>query len=343
MSKILSLVSAVAMLAVSASAFADAPNSTSQPTSANTSKPANACAKINKSWDVNANVSYLYWYANQDGMDVATTSNAIDQEVISQKGQYNSAFQVGLGVELGTGKQANKDNEGWAINSEYTRYHHSHKQEFGVNANGATYTDTWGNEITKAKTLSTNWKLHLDQLDLVIGRPICKSNSISVFPTVGLRALWIKQNQTIAATGLPPSSIVDFKAASSDSWALGAVGNVNTRVAIWNGLRIDGVVGSSLLYTNYKKITASKNGVETAVNKNISALRPTLDVGLGLGYGQFFSDNKYYVDLSARYDFNLFWSQNVMHNYAKLVNGAQGSSLGDLVLHGLTINARFDF
>jgi hypothetical protein len=74
----------------------------------------------------------------------------------------------------------------------------------------------------------------------------------------------------------------------------------------------------------------------------LGTIRPSMDAGLGLGYGAYAFNNKFFFDISARYDFMQFWSQNVLRSYSSQLNGDNGS-IGDLRMHGLTVNLRCDF
>jgi len=69
---------------------------------------------------------------------------------------------------------------------------------------------------------------------------------------------------------------------------------------------------------------------------NYSSLRPITESFLGLGWGSYFSDNSFHLDLSAGYNFNTYWSWNV-------ANVTYGQNAGNLYLQGMNIQARFDF
>ncbi len=131
----------------------------------------------------------------------------------------------------------------------------------------------------------------------------------------------------------------------SRSWALGPKAAVNTSWMLPGGFRIDGAMGSSVLYTRYTTIAMSQTvGADTAAaaEANRGTVRPSMDAGLGLGFGSYAMNNKLFFDVSARYDFMQFWSQNVLRNYSSQLNGYD-DVIGDLRMHGLTLNVRCDF
>ena len=114
------------------------------------------------------------------------------------------------------------------------------------------------------------------------------------------------------------------------------------------------VIVPGLLYTRFVKIQHTENDQQTLTGNvavpgsmnSYGCLRPTLDMGLGLGWGMYFYDRTYHIDFAAKYDFMLLWDQNVMR---KLVSQLETNNIGytdptgDLYLHGLTVKARFDF
>ncbi len=76
---------------------------------------------------------------------------------------------------------------------------------------------------------------------------------------------------------------------------------------------------------------------------NINCVRPQLDMSLGLGWGTYLQDKKYYVDFSIRYDFLLLFQQNMMRKLADQMISAIGAAPGDLYVQGVNIRASFDF
>jgi len=75
---------------------------------------------------------------------------------------------------------------------------------------------------------------------------------------------------------------------------------------------------------------------------NPTFLQPMAESNLGIGWSGYWS-NKARFDLSATYDFNMLWSQNMLRtlndNFIQGVNPASNN----LFLHGVTVNARVDF
>jgi hypothetical protein len=315
--------------------FADLPVGYNQP----------AAVQIDRGWDIHSNVSYLYWFMSQDGMDLGyiTPSASIPIHPIAyQSFGYHSGFKVGLG--------ANTSSDGWAVDAEYTWYH-NHTNRLIISDTGG-YTPNWFSTLTGSTSfphLDSTWKLRLDILDLVGSRPFYQGKTLTISPSAGLRGLLLRQHVQTAWTGLNTSPLSIVSAIgnyNSKCWALGIVAHADHCFLLGKGFRIDGLIGGSLLYTHYDAISirwqSTQIYLQESVVKNIPALRPTFDAGLGIGYARYGWNHKLHFDISARYDFNLFWSQNMMRAISSQFSGTDGA-IGDLFLHGLTADFRINF
>jgi hypothetical protein len=318
---------------------------------------------MDRGWDLNVNGSFIYWFMTQDYMDIGWISPTVSSPTLPsgalavQNVGYNPGFQVGIGVDSKC--------DGWTVNAEYTWYHNKESQsdlEAPSNTTGwnpNSYALAGAEDGALYQTLGSSWTLHLDQLDLVGGRPYYQGKNLIVTPMGGLRGLWIRQTETIVGNNPPASEhstdpiLTDVYKDGSRSWAVGVVGQASGKFLLGKGFRVDSLFGGSLLYTNYTTIYANANlsegqyygyvvGKNLSNVKNVSALRPTLEAGLGLGYASYLWNTNFLIDLSARYDFHFFWYQNVMRSFTSQMT-IDTMTPGNLALHGLTVNLRCDF
>jgi hypothetical protein len=117
------------------------------------------------------------------------------------------------------------------------------------------------------------------------------------------------------------------------------------------GIKILTNISTSVLYTRYTSsgsadVDAEFDLLGTSVDlditpsggiSNYGTLRPVLETYLGLGWGSYFCDNDFHFDLSVGYDFNVHW------NYVTRLTDMGAINPGNLYLHGLNVQARFDF
>lgn len=303
----------------------------------------NAPAAINVScgWDFDVFGSFIYWHTSEEGLDMAYVTPTHDATPVPgavsyQDFTYKPGFQVGIGFNTGY--------DDWAGWVEYTWLHQSETtaQTAPTLPGGAAGTWTgsdWFVAAATAPTVSSTWKMHLDMLDAFFSRPYYQGTQLTVAPYAGIRALWIRQAFNVNLNPYASNN-------KSNSWAIGPTVGTKGHWMLGCGFRFDGNAAASLLYTQYTTIAWSE--VNNAANKttagttNYGTVRPVAQLGAGLGWGTYMYCQKYYFDLSARYDFNYFWNQNVMRPFASELVGRENDR-GDLTLHGLTVTARFDF
>ena len=77
------------------------------------------------------------------------------------------------------------------------------------------------------------------------------------------------------------------------------------------------------------------------VEKDI--LRDVEELQIGLGWGSYFTSDKWHMDLSVAYEVQRYSHTNYMSYYSQIALGAIEVKSGDTYLHGLTLAARFDF
>lgn len=334
------------------------------------SYPANIT--VNGGWDIFADVSYLYWYSKQEGFNLGSLGYdfessawfpAASGKVFSQEGRYTSGFKAGLGSNL------NEDD--WVVDLTYTYLRQNTSTKTGE-ATGllgqipvfnitSWYPLTWYGGQTVASSVTSKWKMGLDWVDLQFSRPSYQGRKLIVTSSGGLRGGWIRQQLHLTAldafnTYIGADIPTTVKGSNySNSWGIGPRGVLGCSWLIWEGLRVQGSMGGSLLFTQYTKIstrttdiyastiTGFLGGTKVHVT-DYNCLRPMAEANLGIGWGKYFSKNRYHVDLSATYDFNYLWSQNMIQNQwnESAVYGNNGTP-GDMLLHGLDVKARFDF
>ncbi|MDE3046091.1 MAG: hypothetical protein KGJ02_05555 [Verrucomicrobiota bacterium] len=331
-----------------------------------------AAIGVDNGWDVFISGSFIYWNVGQQYMEVGRTAQyagqaagvastpvpSISATLADPGTNYEPGFKVAAGIDL--------NYDGWTSQAEYTWLHQTTTSTFGSVPSSLTIGQTiyipndWFNTLSvttraQATQMTTSWTMNLDLVDWTGSRPFFQGRQVSLTPFGGLRGLWIRQKYNITATNVLNTG---FAAATSNnrsqSWSVGPVAGMEGHWMVGYGFRVEGESALSVLYTRFVKIEHSENDQQTLTaavgipgNRNsYGCLRPTLDMGLGFGWGMYFMDRSYHIDLAARYDFMLLWDQNVMRQLTSaLANNNVGyvDPSGDLYLHGLTFKARFDF
>jgi hypothetical protein len=306
----------------------------------------NAAARIDVqcSWDLFATASFLYWYADQEAMDLALPiQGTVNGQVLIQDFDFKPGFKVGLGV--------NFDHDNWVGFVEYTWFHQTNKTGLTEAPADTSWLPSWFQSRSSISnpTVGSQWRLNMDIVDATLSRPFYQGRKLTVLPFGGLRGAWIRQNMKVEA--LQPAG-VEIEAATflsknhSHSWAVGPRAGFQAHWMLGWGFRIEGDAAASLLFTRYTKVT--HNETEDDVSNvyasfhDYNTVRPMADMGIGFGWGSYFDRQNYHFDLVATYDFNVMWGQNMMRELAMQTNGIAFEA-ADLHLQGLTATARFDF
>lgn len=286
-------------------------------------------------WDLYASASFTYWQALQDNMEYAIvdgrTSTAYNGTIQNLGFDFEPGFKVALGM--------NFDHDNWDTRVEYTWFRGRTSSSVSAEA-PESISSLWTEGVENIVSASQSWKLHMDLLDWELGRGYYVGKKLTFRPFFALRGAWIRQNidadYSVAELDHPLVSL-DKK---SRSWAVGPRAGLYTDWLFCDGFRLFGNGAGDILFTRYT--TLRDKGVSedtsTTINQtNLNTVRTHLDLELGLGWGTYFDCNNWHIDLSAGYNFQVFFNQNVFRQYEVL------RTSGNLYLQGLTVTARFDF
>lgn len=336
--------------------------------------PSAACAKPNE-WTTNItpfiDASFTYWFAGEEGLPLAVNGVLnndgeffpINTGTLFQSSDYKPGFKVGVGV---AGCQE------WMLHAEYTwfraRNHTTSGAPLsatllaaGTNTSGSAVWDPggWFLQAPYGPALSSTWRLAMDLIDAIAGRPFCQGRCLTLSPFGGLRAALIRQSITITLTestalgfesfNFSPPQLISSRN-HSNSWAIGPRAGCEGQWLLPRGFRLEGALALSLLYTRYTSVKHSEAPVSTTYNagpytafyRDYNCLRPELDLGVGFGWESSFRDC-YQVDFSASYDFMIFWAQNMMRKLLDDTFSDSSIPASDLYLHGLTLSGCFNF
>lgn len=323
---------------------------------------------LDNSYDVYFTADFIYWNLQQD---VARVGNLMDPDSSGAIGlldgtcktlfadtSYKPGFQVGLGFNM-------NGMDGWNLYSEYTWYKNTTSNTTNAGSGDVIAVDLADHaapggitdDITVATSVSGESKYHFNNLNVSLQRPFYWGRKVTANIGAGLRGLWISQTVTGSASGVtayPSGSLVPGASLSNSSssftqksWAVGPRFELDTNWMLGAGFRIMADIAASVLYTNYTSLDGSvsggvTDGITADLTSNTSSyrtLRAVTETSLGLGWGSYFGDsNDFHFDLSASYEFNIYWNQNM----AGMVINGHGSP-SNTYLRGLNIAARIDF
>jgi hypothetical protein len=335
----------------------------------------NCPARINPKceWDFDIYGVYLYWQAREKGIEVqehnttVTTSSLASTSIDVQNMDFDfhSAFKVGVGM--------NSSMDNWTTDLQYTRVNLVNHKSFFIPSSEYNTTvaslniisDYWNSEVydqfgTSGSTPSSfgskaAWKLDLNVIDFVVGRPYWLGTKLTISPVYGVRGGWINQTfnkettSNLNFTPIPITSYLITLKFTSKTWLIGPRVGFGSNWLLGAGFRFFGNAYAGLNYQNFK--IHGKNEVpiqksltvaqEYKISQKVAYINPCFDGSLGFGWGSYFNDKSWHFDLTAGYEFQWYANQNGFNSaYGERHNKAEA---GSLMLHGLTVAAKFDF
>lgn len=315
-----------------------------------TSSPKNSSISsttLEKNWHVSLNASFLYWQAQEEGLDFGITvpNHALTLPAFPNDGgkivNFDSHYKPGFKASA----SINSYHDSWALIAAYTWFHSTVEKSQSAPSNGYIHS-TWLTSSNDDPVLDqkAKWDLHLSFLDLQLMRPYNITTCLSLKPNIGVRLGWINQHFRVHHTldDLSPLTVKN----RSDSLGIGPILGLNTDWLLGCGMRFIGNINGAILYTHYRtrlQENTHQNTVGLNLTNNVHYLRPAVETALGLGWGTYYSQDRYYFDLSASYNFNVYWNQNMMRWAKDVENQQTNGGVGNLYLQGLTATARFDF
>lgn len=214
---------------------------------------------------------------------------------------------------------------------------------------------------------SSHWTLHLNEIDLELGRQFFVSKWLTLKPHAGLRTAWVRQNDHILyenfivhISGLPPNYMTKISQHMGNNyWGLGIVAGLDTQWGLTCGWSIFADFEASLLYGYFDlAVEEVDEGFYTSGTDLLPFKSPLYNAHefthvnrfitnflAGLRYDTFFCDEEYHLGFQAGWEMHFFFGQN---QFFKFVGGNPfpGEAIanhGDLTLQGLSAEVRFDF
>lgn len=293
----------------------------------------------------------LVWQARENGLALGTLSHSTTENVVANGQVKNIDFEWDVGFRVGVGY--NMPHDGWDLSLTWLRFYTDGHRSSHANSDETIYPrlahpgDIAADNNTCQK-LHGHWHLHLNQLDLDLGREFFVSKWLTFRPHIGLRTDWIWQKLRVDYDNFVQfHKDVEVKD-KDDWWGIGVQGGVDTQWGLGGGWSIYGNFDAAILYGFHQASFDDQNGfstqkfVDTKNSYHIS--HPVLDLQLGLRWDYMFSHDRFHLGLQAGWEHHVYFNQNqFMYFVDDYNNGVFVSNQGDLTFQGWTFGARFDF
>ncbi len=330
--------------------------------------------------DVFVDAEFLYWYGKETNLVYAVNELVVAPNPInpaqqqfsftkanSMDSSWDPGFRVGLGINL--------PHDGWDLYAVWTWFHNENTDTTSIpdfdlataiGTTGARILDfpfgrpgnTIGVTTLGGSRASARWDLHMNQIDLQLGRGYWLSDHFSLRPYAGLRGAWEETDFTVKMRTRSGDVTTNMRTHfDRDWWGVGLLGGIQPTWYIIKNFGIYADLAIALLWGEFDitrtQTTVSADPVTTLTTFDLkerfkddfNQFQTVIDLALGLRWQMYFSDDEY------RLRFDLGWENHVWldHNQlTKFNNGLvaldyEGRLYGQLSMTGVVFRARFDF
>jgi len=319
--------------------------------------PPSCCDNNNCCGDFWVEADALWFKADEDGLNYGSriTTTAIpgstthDIRTRSVDPKWEAGFRIGVGYNLPC--------DCWDIAVYWTRFHHKNSRHHHFTPSttdsfAPAFGPVAGDFAVAISNARAHWKLHVDLLDVELGRDFCCSPCFTLRPFIGVRAAWIKQDFRphyffTDATGVE-TSLSDVRL-KSDFDGAGIRGGLDSEWKFGCGFSIYGCAAANVLYGEQRTHFDSTSSLLTGTaiehqRHNYKRCMAITDAAIGLRYKTCFWCDSMAVTFQLGYEHHYFWNKNRFENSITFTGDAdQSFNRGDLCLHGVTFGARVDF
>lgn len=293
----------------------------------------------------------LYMHATEDGMNYVINSHNssfADGRVKNASYDWDWGFRVGVGY--------NMPHDGWDLLLNWTWFHSHEHHDDEADAGEFLMPTTTNASNSQGNLLVTeaneHHHLHLNLVDLEMGREFFVSKWLTMRPHFGLRAGWIHRNFEVELEGGDALTTNTLEDEFHNRYrGIGLRTGFDTQWGLGSGWSVYGQLAFSLLYGRQHlhgqedlKATSGAETEQLDVRNRWMMVRTMADVGLGIRWDHLFYDDNY------RVRFQLGWEEHVVFGFNKdmdfvnsTIRGKLTNNRGDLAISGVAFQARFDF
>jgi len=302
----------------------------------------------------------IVWNAHENGLPVAVVNkgsslNLSHSRAVTVHSDWDAGFRVGVGYNL--------PHDGWDLSLSWLRFNTDGDKKIHAHSNTFVYpsriapSDPVGGFFSCAKA-SSRWRVHLNQLDLDLGREFFVSKWLTMRPHFGVRTDWIRQKWNTEYRNFPLSFFSPPNRVESEYkdqwWGIGLEGGLDTQWGLGAGWSLFGNLSTAIIYgfhtLKYEDedspatAATASNGDFVKLHNTYRVSHPVLDLVMGLRYDYMFYNDRFHVGLALGWENHIYFNQNQFPVFVDdVAKGVFVSNQGDLTYQGWTVAARFDF
>jgi hypothetical protein len=285
----------------------------------------------------------LLWQAVEENLTYAYKGNNNSSQ--RNRNLHTVDFDWDWGFRFGLGYNAPRD--GWDFDLYWTHIRNTaddHIHSGDVNGLYQVWTvasHLLPGTVTEA---SAHWRVHLDQVDLDLGREFYVGRHLTLRPYVGARSTWLFQEYDVKYENLAGTKQeADLK---NRFWGFGFAAGLDTDWDLAWGISMYGEADMSILLGFFDVDQKGEQNDQRiwSQDKSFRAGRAIMDLGMGLKWNRMFWNDRVGLTLKAGYEYHLYFDQNQFI----LTNGNDAFELfnpvhGNLIYQGVIGSIQLDF
>ncbi len=330
------LVSAIAFLLAGSRVHSIEKNSTGLP---------NVSTRKESGWALSAD--FLYWRPSEDTSSIWASAISIGQNTSSWD-VPSFKFKRAFGFRLGTGYNLAYDQWDTALYWTWFRTEKSHTIRHAPDTFINPEFDAAFLTRNNALSLKGHWSLLFNMFDWELGRSYWVSRCLFLRPFMGIKGGWIHQSIRARYSDLIINDVQTDNSGrerlKNNFWGIGPSAGINTKWKVrdlgFHYLNFFGDFSFATLWGSwacsdvYKNTLAHKFSVKT---KNSSLGVPMFRGFVGIGWDANLRANRSHFAAKLGFEMQLWLNQ------LRIATLQVQRLHGDLTLHGLTFNCRYDY
>lgn len=297
-----------------------------------------------KNWIFNWDILYLH--AKVGGTSFAFLNQRPSIDLPVQGFSKRIDFDWNFGFRAGLGRHFEHDK--WSTFLNFTYFKASNSSE--LRGSSISYVTPlrgpFSHSVLQAKSI---FDLKFYNLDLDLYRHYFISHGVSLKPSIGLKNTWLDLSQvTRYNEGAYLNNNTAQTIDSSDLWGMGPKAGFESTWYLNKGFNIFGSLSASLVY-GYFQIKEDSSVTPTTnynfiIKDKFHRFVPNVQFFLGLGYGSYIKEERYFVNLTMGYECQYYWRANQMVNLQRFNDSYRYENLSeDVSFHGAVLKLHVVF
>ena len=302
---------------------------------------------------------WLIWEANETGLGFAIKTDTDSFSALGEGGVKSAEFDWEFGFRVGLGYNMGHDD--WDLRLNWTWFQDQGTEHLSTDGDDFLYPSVihpTSSSTYYATDAESEIHLHLNVLDLEMGRWMKVSKWLTIRPHAGLRTAWIYQRNTIEYDDLfylGEGGLLAFDEyevnRNCNYWGMGVRTGLDTQWGIGDGWSFYGNAAISLLYgffdAEHKEESTTPSDIESTLidlSNSYRAGRAITDLQLGVRWDYLWSNGRYHFGYEVAWEHHMFFSQNQFMTFVDgVTDGVFVQNQGDLAIQGWTMAFRLDF